>query len=229
MRFTLIFSLLFFLLASTAKANAQETDAPDYKQIKQATSNSRSANYYPTLMRKYLENDTTFTLEQYRNLYFGFVLQEDYIPYKSLRKQLTDARRRFTAARGNKDIAPEMIRIAKAALEDYPFDIRAISLIAVSYLQLGDTAQFKVWDIKQQGLLDAIISTGDGMEPESAFHVIDIEHEYEVLHRLGLVVVEDSLVNNKIEYLKVDENAEGERGFFFNFGACREAYKKKYE
>lgn len=221
---------LFLLLAvSSLSVKAQEIEEPDYQKIHQAISNSRSSNYYPALMRRYCENDTTLTLEQYRNLYFGYTMQEDFVPYKAPKKQVNDARRRFIQSKGESTLAPEMIRIAQAALDDNPFDIPAINIIAVSYLQIGDTVQYNVWDIKQKGIIDAIISTGDGETPESAFHVIDLEHEYEVLQRLGLTVEADSIVSDKIEYLKVRENAENERGFFFNFGACRDIYKKKYE
>lgn len=226
LKFTLLLSLI---LCGVITTKAQEIEEPDYQLIKQSISNSKSSNYYPTLMRRYVENDTTLTLEQYRNLYYGYTLQEDFVPYKGQKKQLIDARRKFTKAKGDGTIAPEMIRIAKASLDDNPFDIPAINIIAVSYLQIGDTVQYNVWDIKQKGILDAIISTGDGAEPSSAFHVIDIEHEYEVLSRLGLQVESDSLVNDKIEYLKVKENAENEKGFYFNFGSCRDIYKKKYE
>lgn len=222
----LAISLLF---AMTTMSMAQEIDEPDYKQIRQAITNSRGPHYYPTLMRRYVECDTTLTLEQYRYLYYGYTLQEDFVPYKSSKKALTDARKRFTKAHGESTLAPEMIRLAKAQLDDNPFDIPAINMIAVSYLQIGDTVQYNVWDIKQKGIIDAIISTGDGAEPESAFHVIDLEHEYEVLHRLGLTVESDKLISNEVEYLKVKENAEGEEGFYFNFGACRNVYKKKYE
>ena len=223
-----IFILLFAVCFSTM-ANAQEIEEPDYQQIRQAISNHRSPNYYPALMRRYVECDTTLTLEQYRNLYYGYSLQEDFVPYKSNNPKLLEARRRFTESKGDSNLAPEMIRVAQASLDDNPFDIPAINIIAASYLQIGDTVQYRIWDIKQKGLLDAILSTGDGAEPSSAFHVIDIEHEYEVLNRLGLQVECDSLVNDNIEYLKVRENAEGEDGFYFNFGACRNIYRKKYE
>ena len=46
---------------------------------------------------------------------------------------------------------------------------------------------------------------------------------------MGLQIEADSLVNDNVEYLKVRENAEGEKGFYFNFGACRNIYRKKYE
>lgn len=221
--------ILLLLAGFSTLANAQEIEEPDYKQIHQAISNHRSPNYYPTLMRRYVECDTMLTLEQYRNLYYGYSLQEDFVPYKSHNPKLLEARRRFTASKGDSSLAPEMIRIAQASLDDNPFDIPAINIIAASYLQIGDTVQYRIWDIKQKGLLDAILSTGDGAEPSSAFHVIDIEHEYEVLNRLGLQIERDSLVNDNIEYLKVRENAEGEKGFYFNFGACRNVYRKKYE
>lgn len=224
-----LLTVLILLLGLLQTAWAQEIEEPDYKLIRQSISNSRSPNYYPNLMRRYMENDTTLTLEQYRDLYYGFSFQEDFVPYKGHKKQLIDARRRFTNSKGDGNLAPEMIRIAKASLDDNPFDIPAINIIAVSYLQIGDTVQYNVWDIKQKGILDAILSSGDGTEPSSAFHVIDIEHEYEVLNRLGLQVESDSLINDQVEYLKVKENAENEQGFYFNFGRCRENYRTKYE
>lgn len=229
MKINRLLTVLILLLGLLQTAWAQEIEEPDYKLIRQSISNSRSPNYYPNLMRRYMENDTTLTLEQYRDLYYGFSFQEDYVPYKGHKKQLIDARRRFTNSKGDGNLAPEMIRIAKASLDDNPFDIPAINIIAVSYLQIGDTVQYNVWDIKQKGILDAILSSGDGTEPSSAFHVIDIEHEYEVLNRLGLQVESDSLINDQVEYLKVKENAENEQGFFFNFGRCRENYRTKYE
>ena len=228
----IFFKILFLsilLIESCISLKAQEIEEPDYQKIRQAISNSRSANYYPALMRRYCDNDTTLTLEQYRNLYFGYTLQEDFVPYKEQKKQTLDARRKFIANKGQSTLAPEMIRIAQAALDDNPFDIPAINIIAVSYLQIGDTLQYRVWDMKQKGILDAILSSGDGEEPESAFHVIDLEHEYEVLQRLGVTVESYNIINDKIEYLKVKENAENETGFYFNFGACRDIYKKKYE
>ena len=227
-RFLKIFFLLFVSCISTV-AFAQETEDPDYQQIRQAISNHRSVNYYPTLMRRYIENDTTLSLEQYRYLYYGYSLQEDFVPYKGHLPRLVEARRQFTESRGDSNLAHEMIKVAQASLDDNPFDIPAINIVAASYLQIGDTVQYRVWDIKQKGLLDAILSSGDGAEPSSAFHVIDIEHEYEVLNRLGLQIEADSLVNDNVEYLKVRENAEGEKGFYFNFGACRNIYRKKYE
>jgi hypothetical protein len=105
----------------------------------------------------------------------------------------------------------------------------AIGTMAIAQLQRGDTAAFELWNAKQNSLLDVILSSGDGDAAETAFHVINIEHEYEIINRLGLIVESDSLCNDRVEFLRVRENADGERGFFFNFSPCSKVYKTKYE
>lgn len=220
-------TLLTLLTPSTT--SAQEVVAPNYREIRTTIQNSKSPNYYPLLMRRYLENDTTLTLEQYRCLYYGFTLQEDFVPYQKERARLFEVRRELVNTDGGKAACTESIKVAQQALEDDPFDLLAISTMAFSYLQLKDTVSYTLWNEKQSALLDAIVSSGDGDDVNSAIHVINLEHEYEVLNRLGLQIESDSLCNDHVEYLKVQPNAEDVRGVYFDFGACRQAYRKKYE
>jgi hypothetical protein len=227
-----LFSLLALLLLSAVTAprlSAQEFAEPDYKEIRQATTNTKSPNYYPRLMRRYLKCDSTLSLQQYRYLYYGFTLQEDFVPYQLASQPLLACRKQILAQQNDAQVYERAIKLSEAALENNPFDLLAISTLAVSYLQRGDTTNFQLWNAKQNSLLDVILSSGDGDAPESAFHVINVEHEYEIINRLGLVIEADSLCNSSIEYLRVRENAEGERGFYFNFGACNKIYKKRYE
>lgn len=217
------------MLLTASSLIAQEIQAPDYREIRSSIQNAKGPNYYPQLMRRYLENDTTLTMEQYRALYYGFTLQEDFVPYQQERQKLFDIRRELVKNNGSKKICPEAIKISKEALDDNPFDLLAISTLAFSYLQLNDTVSYNLWNDKQNSLLDAIVSSGDGEDIESAIHVINIEHEYEVLNRMGLQILSDSLCSDKVEYLKVLPNAEDVPGLYFNFGACRQAYRKKYE
>ena len=212
-----------------ASAVAQEVVAPNYREIRASIQSSKSPNYYPLLMRRYLENDTTLTLEQYRCLYYGYTLQEDFVPYQKERESLFEIRRELVATNGSKTTCSEAIKVARAALEDDPFDLLAISTLSFSYLQLRDTVSYTLWNNKQDALLDAIVSSGDGNDVEDAIHVINLEHEYEVLNRLGLQIESDSLCNDNVEYLRVQPNAEDVRGVFFNFGACRQVYLKKYQ
>lgn len=220
-------SLLAFLSCHTLMA--QEIEAPDYRQIRLATTNIKSNNYYPRLFVQYQHNDTTLSLEQVRYLYYGFAIQEDFVPYQTEKSTLWAIRNQMVQTGGSKEVCPEAIRIAKEMLDDNPFDLPAIATISLAYLQLGDTAQYRLWNEKQTNILDAITSSGDGETEETAIHVINIEHEYEVCARMGLEVIADSLCNNEVEFLKVKPNAEDIPGLYFNFGACVNAWKKRWE
>ena len=223
-----ILSILIILTAATSLF-AQEMAAPDYKRIRSDIQNSKGPNYYPTLMRRYMANDTTLSMEQYRALYYGYSLQEDFVPYQRASQRVFDVRHKFNQSKGNKKYCPEAIQVCQEAIDDNPFDLLAISTLSFAYLQLQDTVSYQLWTDKQNSLLDAIVSSGDGETMESAIHVISIEHEYEVISRLGLQVDKDSLCNEQIEYIKVKENAEDIPGLYFNFGACRSVYRKRYE
>lgn len=223
-----IFSLLLSLFVFSA-LHAQEVDAPDYKRIRTEIQNVKGPNYYPTLMRRYMANDTTLSMEQYRALYYGYTLQEDFVPYQRVNDKLMEIRKRLIKEKGNTKYCPEAVSIAMAAIDDNPFDLLAISTLSFAYMQLKDTVSFRLWNDKQNSLLDAIASSGDGETIESAIHVTSIEHEYEILYRLGLKVEKDSLCNDQVEYIKVKENTEDITGLYFNFGACRSVYRKRYE
>lgn len=208
---------------------AQEVSKPDYAGIKRVTTNRQSPLFFRKLMDRYLQNDTTLSLLEYRCLYYGFTLQEDFIPYQGENQPLIDCRRNLLQTSADKTLCAHAIDIAQNVLDDNPFHLPAINMMALAHLQLGDTLSYNLWDIKQKGILDAILSSGDGDTPETAFHVTNIEHEYEIINRLGLIIESDSLCDENIEYLKVKENSSGERGFYFNFEACSKVYRKKYE
>ncbi len=217
------------LASNFTTSQAQELVRPDYTLIKRITSNQQSPHFFRKLMDRYLENDTTLSILQYRYLYYGFTLQEDFRPYQEETLPLIDCRRNMIKTAADKAICTHAIEIAQKVLDDNPFHMPAISMMALAYLQLGDTLSYHLWDCKQKGILDAILSSGDGDTPETAFHVTNIEHEYEIINRLGLHIEYDSLCNEGVEYLKVKENSLGERGFYFNFEACNSVYRKKYE
>lgn len=221
-------AILFGLGTSTLLAQ-QESEAPDYQQIRQQTSSSRSTSFYPLLMERYQQCDSTMTLEDYRNLYFGFTLQEDFVPYQKENPSTLEARTLLVKSKASADVCPEALAKAKQALLDNPFDLPALSVIPICYNQMGDMDNFHIWDQKLHGILEAIGSSGDGETPESAFHVINIEHEYEILNRLGLELDQIEVVNKEIDFIRVKNNNDTIPGIYFNFGACSRVFNQKYK
>lgn len=238
MRITTVLVLLAGLFSFSNLCAQQEVDstetaviaAPDYLQIRQQTSNSRSISFYPSLMDRYLQCDSTLTLEDYRNLYFGFTLQEDYVPYQKAHPSSIEARAQLAKSGASPDDCPSALAKAQEALLDNPFDLPALSVIPICYYQMGDTCNYRMWDTKLHGVLDAIGSSGDGETAETAFHVINVEHEYEILNRLGLELDQVEVVNKQTDFIRVKiNNNDSIPGIYFNYGACSKVYDQKYK
>ena len=74
--------------AATAPAKAKKdrkitVEKPDFDRIARNTLDPKSEFYFPKLMKIYNRNDTSMTQEQYKNLYLGYIFQEDYDPYRT--------------------------------------------------------------------------------------------------------------------------------------------------
>lgn len=214
---------------SVGLALAQEVDAPNYNEIRKGMNNPNSDTYYPRLMDRYLKQDTTLSLQQYRTLYYGFTLQDDFVPYQPERDELLNLRTQITKNPKDKVLVSRALNVALNSYKDNPFSLLAIQTIAFCYSSLEDHTNYEIWNVQKNGILDAIVSSGDGETEESAIHVISVEHEYEVLYRMGLEVLRDSLCSDKVEFLHVADNAQDIPGLFFNFGACRSVYARRYE
>lgn len=222
-----ILTVLFSLC--TGICQAQEFEAPNYAQIKEEINNSKSLQYYPLLLERYLVGDTLLANEDYRLLYYGYMSSEDYIPYPEKSKAFYDVRRKIYKADATIQVFNEALQLTEKILDNNPFDISAIAVRAISCLQTGDSAQYLLNKQKYDGIMEAISSSGDGETEQSAFHVIDIEHEYEIASHLGLTVVKDSPISTSVEYLQVEENADNIQGIYFNFKQCDDIYRKKYK
>jgi len=227
----LLLSFSFGYVCAQQLSDSIETpasEAPNYQQIRPQISSSRSTSYYPLLMERYIQCDSTITLEDYRNLYFGFALQEDYIPYQKENASALEVRAQLAEKHAVIEDYSTALAKAKEALLDNPFDLPALSVIPICYHQMGDTENFHLWDLKLHGILDAIGSSGDGESPETAFHVINIEHEYEILNRLGLELERVEVVNSETDFVRIKSNNDTIPGIYFNFGACSRVYNHKY-
>lgn len=230
MRKTFLLCCLSAFLCGTGllQAKPTPTDAPDYAQIKEQINNSKSDSYYPKLMERFVNCDTTLIIEDYRKLYYGFALREDYVPYQKENQELLDIRHKLIESEASTEICNDAIKIAQEALLDNPFNLTSLSIIPICYMQLGDSVNYKLWDNKLHGILEAIFSSGDGESAQTAIHVISIEHEYEIFNRLGYELDQVEVVNNQTDFIRVKENPENIKGVYFNFGVCNKVYSEKY-
>ena len=92
-RFLIIISIIATVAALAGAQNRQ--DAPeriqpnkfaikkvDFDHVREVTTNPNNAYFYPKLMKAYNSNDTTLSIEGWRNFYYGYTFQEDYNPFR---------------------------------------------------------------------------------------------------------------------------------------------------
>ena len=72
MKYVLSFLLIWLWAGTTLSAQLIEDaiEVPDMEEIQTQINDPSSPLYYPTLMKRYLDNDTTLNLAEYRCLYF---------------------------------------------------------------------------------------------------------------------------------------------------------------
>ena len=228
--------ILFFLLVwiwggtSLLSAQLQEDaiEAPDMEEMQAQINDPSSPLYYPVLMQRYLDNDTTLNLAEYRCLYIGYSFQEDYNPYRVV--EHTDRLKELYANSDyNEFVCDSIIKYARLAIDDFPFDLRQMNMLVYAYRCKGDKVQEALWSYKLKSIVDAILSKGDGQTQESAWFVIYPAHEYDIINRLGLTVTSYVFEKPYFDHLKVDTNPFKVEGYFFNVSRVLTVFEQKYK
>ncbi|MBB3186475.1 DUF4919 domain-containing protein [Microbacter margulisiae] len=211
----ILLAILFIASISGINAQVLPLVAPNYSLIKSTTQNPASPYYYPTLFKRYVNNDTTLTISDYKMLYYGFTYQKAYKPYGNPPQDAILARY------ADKDIltpadCDTIILYAGQLVAQFPFDLHWINRIAYAYHVLGKDSTANLWSYKSKKIIQTIMSTGNGRTIPSAWHVIEEGDEYEIIYMLGLFPVNQSLVALQYDYIRVASNPSGIKGFYFN-------------
>ena len=206
-------------------------ERPDMEQIKSEVNNPSSQYYYPRLMEMYQRNDTVMTLPQYRYLYLGTVFQEDYNPYRhnSADTKLQDLYQQHNHTRAQLD---SIITHAEKALADDPFDLNQMSYLIYALEKRGKVNKAAIWQYRLNHLLEAIVSTGTGVDTDNAWYVINPRHEYNIINFLGNVATGQQYVEPYFDYITIspqnNANTKTPEGYFFNIKNLLEEYYRKF-
>ncbi len=220
--------VIMLLLGATAYAQESDMEQPDFNAIKKEVNDPRSPYYYPTLIQKYNSNDTTMTDDEFRYYYLGYTFQEDYNPYRTSEfahkiDHLYKQNKKLSVAEYE-----NLVKFAKQTLDDDPFDLRQINILIHGLKGLKRYRDAAVWQYRLDHLIDAIISTGDGTTPETAWHVIYPNHEYIILNCLGMKGVDFVFVEPYYDYVEIEKNTRRIEGFYFNVKRILDVYAQKY-
>lgn len=220
------------MILFSLNADAQDLyNPPDYKAIKQATSDTSSPWYYHKLYSRYLKGDTTLDIQEYRMLYYGFNFhknnEDNFSSKYALESELASHMRED---KPNAHNYKSMLKLTKEYLRLSPFDMEKLFSLYNIYIAVGDTSKANIYLHITQKIFDAIMSTGDGLTEQTAFHVSAVGDEYFILNALGYSMgSHHTTTENHCDYLAVAENEDGIDGLYFDVKQIFANYRQLYE
>lgn len=206
-------NLLILSFALISIMSYGQYKALDLKAIKSFA----SSKTYDEQLTRYLTNDTTLTVDEYVNLYYGQALRDDFRAYASH----DSVRVLNNYLRKSKDTIDfhKVIYYTTMILKDYPFDIERIFITGAVYDKIGFQDSAAVWFNKYHKLISAILTSGDGLSEKTAFVVTQVADEYAVLEAFRLQVTGQSLIIKKKKHydlMSVAPNARKIKQLYFN-------------
>lgn len=210
--------VLFFLLPMLAAAKA-----PDEEDILNRTMNAGSPYYYTSLLLRYNTGDATLTDEDYHYLYYGYAYQEAYKPLEvnPYMDQVLMLAAAIDIEAPNRETLEELLLVGKDALKKDPFSPKLLNLMAFAYGALGDEEQEKAYSDRMNGVMRAILASGDGLTQSSPRHILMFDHALDVLAAEGFASGKSRIVSRTVEFvpLAAPYVVEGKKrkGFYFDF------------
>ena len=207
-------------------------EKPDLEKIRISTLDPANKFYFPKLMNKYLQKDTTMTPEEYRYLYLGYMFQEDYDPYRSSPYSVRTDSMRNKEKYTNAEL-DTIVKYLDLSLKDNPFDLRQMSFLVHVLKQHRKNMRAKIWEYRLENLLGAIKSTGTGEDADNAWYVIYPMHEYDMIQLLGYEAVDVDYIEPGIDNLVVQPDGSVQHrnpvsGFYFNVLVPQQQYMLKH-
>lgn len=188
---------------------------PDYKKIGKAISKTGSKSHYPKLYKRFIDNDTTLSPDEYHLLYYGFTFQPEYS--SDTKEPIVDSLMTILRL---EQIKPEqyekVVNYSEKILQKNPFDMRYLDPLIYVYRMQGNNQLASKLEFKLGRIIETIFTTGDGLTEKTAFYVISAAHEKDMLRALGFGFVGmQNIRSSPYDYLKVEENAYGIDGIYF--------------
>jgi hypothetical protein len=183
------FVICLLLLFGVLSIQGQQIDIKD---IERAVKNPESRFFYPLLLKRFNSLDTTLKKEDFKYLYYGFAFRENYFPF-----EMDDLEKRLKDLNYAKQF-DNVIDLADSIYHSVPTNLTVLFEKSYALRSLAKKEEV-IARSKYNVLLKAVLGSGDGKSPETAYQVLFFGDEIEVLSALGLKIIErqTSLIDNR--------------------------------
>ncbi len=209
---------LFCVAALLAGAQSINRLEIDYKSIEEAVT-SNPGNY-DSLLQRFIRADTTLTDQECAVVYYGFSFREGYMPL------IIDSEMMTAVKEGDYE---KTIAEATRILDENPVYLRANYLMGLAMNNTKNPEWEKyVW--RFSAICRAILGSGDGQSAETAFKVICIADEYEILQKIFRIrglQKQAAVATPPCDAMTViPANGQGEATIYFNVERSRATLNK---
>lgn len=167
---TICFQLMVFLLLNlTCYAQEQKTLKVDYPKIEKFVKSNN--NQFEQLITRFENGDTTLTLEDIANIYYGSFYSTNY-SYVDASQSLEDKMK-------EKDYANAFI-LCKEELKQSPASLDLLFKASICAQNTGISEDVYSQRIVQ--ILDVIFASGDGRSEKTAYKVVAVSDEYFIIY-----------------------------------------------
>ena len=199
----------------------------DFDHIKKVIVDPNNAYYYPKLMKSCTSNDTTLSIEAWRNYYYGYTFQEDYNPFREsiYSNKVEELYYKQPHSRAECDTIEYY---AEKSLNDNMFDLNQMNFYIFILQEKKKHARAAIWQYRLDRLIAAIMSSGRGTK-EEPWVVIAPEHEYNIINFLGFVATEHETLDGGIDCIKVQPVAgKSAEAFYFDISRMMQIAALKF-
>jgi hypothetical protein len=219
-----IVTLIFFLCSGTISYSQIPFDYQrDFKSLVEVSKDKTSDLYYPKLLERFRNNDSTLNRRETLILMIGYTTQPHYRPYEDMETeqeifQLNDE--------GDYETALEK---SKRYLETHPVSLRVLKERSFSYHQTGkrDSAQFFM-DLVDK-VMSAMIYSGKGRDPEAPIFSLGLADGEQFIPNIGMTIAHKKTGFNKSKNFMEIINAMTEEGVYLNYFFVIQHAKEKMD
>lgn len=202
---------------------SQKVLTVDFDMIKARIENKNSSFYYPSLLERFENGDSTLTDEECDALYYGEVFQTTYNPYASINP---DFLKLYNAQKYEKALS-----IGLKALSENPVNASLTFKIIVCYHQTDKLDSAKLFARRYFALLKPIYNSGEGTSLETAMVVTKVSDEYEILKDSELGMVSQALIGTTDKLILNEDSQKKAKvdALYFNVQMPFESMSKMFE
>ena len=210
---------------------------PDYQQIKKDCSGKQGARFYSKLVKRFEKLDTTLELTDLQKIYYGQAYLDSYSPYgdpdefSQIREILN--KEETPSVQDTRDI----VKLSNAVISRRPAEPRAyyykfIGQNIACNLYGGDTNEREKTRAQFHALFQTMCSTGNGLSPELAMHVVSTSHEYLMMNIYGFQPTSQALIHgndgHSYDMFTIDSNEYEVDTLYFNIDCIVGAWDKLF-